>query len=750
MSKIVSFTGTIKRTVYDSDRFAVYAVAVPDDVITQNHMKKSKYGDITVSGNISGLSDGSIYDFTCEEQQTKHGYSYDAKKCVGSSDETSEINNIVMFLTTILTENQAFELLKAYPNIVELIMQGKADEVDLSRLHGIGESTFERIKNKVIENFGNMELLSFFGGAVSLRVIEQIRETYPSIESVKKLFKKDPYEFLMEFQRVSFITADKYLLQMQKEQDIFHCDLKTSEQRCLAYIKFKLKSIAEDEGSSKYSLKALKDNVDTNVPSCAQHFLNCIKNQAIWYDAENDEVALAYLRDIEKENAEAIRDALQHPVVWDIDVEQYRNAGDVALTDEQLKGLEALCKNNMCVINGNAGSGKSFSTQAIIKMLENNRKTVALMAPTARAARVLSGYTNRPASTIHRGYGYTPSKGWAINKNQKLGVDVLIIDEASMLGAILFKHVLDGLDLKRTKLLLVGDSAQLSSIEVGNVLHDLINSGAVPVTSLTKIFRYDEGGISKIATDIRNRRPYIPANAAQHKTLLYGKEKDYSFTTSSDDQIVGDIAKIYSKMIQTGRDIRTVQIITAYNKGRTGSQAINKVIQKIANKENYGKGKYIKFGENIYYKGDFVIQKKNNYQTEVYDFDSHRCTGETDLVCNGDVGEIVEIQDEHHAVIKFDDKYFYYERAEFVDIKLGYAISVHSSQGSQSDTVIFATPKSQTFMMSSNLLYVGCTRSKKRCIQIGDPDMVRKAVYKKDEQKRNTFLCDFLSSNRDK
>ena len=145
-----------------------------------------------------------------------------------------------------------------------------------------------------------------------------------------------------------------------------------------------------------------------------------------------------------------------------------------------------------------------------------------------------------------------------------------------------------------------------------------------------------------------------------------------------------------------------------------------------------------------------MIQKKNNYQTAVYDLETGRITGEERLVCNGDIGEIVEIKSDYEAIIRFDDVCYLYQKAQFSEVKLGYAISVHSSQGSQVDTVIFATPKNQAFMMSSNLLYVGCTRSKKRCIHLGDPYMVSKAVKKKEEVRRNTFLCEFLQTEHTK
>jgi len=740
--KVVTFTGDIIRTVYNSDKFAVYALNVPEDVVLGKKLKRSKFGNVSVCGNISGLQEGVLYNFTAVEKQTKHGYSYDVKKCVGSTDD-KKANNI-LFLTSILTENQAFELLKAYPDIVEMIIQGRDNEVDLDKVKGIKEYTFEIVKKKIIENHDNIDLLSFFGGAVSLKTIAKIREQYPSIESVKKLFKKDPYKFFTDLSGVAFTKADKILLGMQKEQNIFDYDLKTSPQRCLAYIKFRLSDIADEEGSTRYDLIRLKEDVAKAVPSCAEHFVECLKSEDIWYNAESLLVSTKYIKEMEEFCAESLLQGINNSVKWDIDVDKYASVGDFNLTKEQLNALDNLCKNNVSILNGVAGSGKTNTCLAIIKMLEDNGKTYSLMSPTARASQVLKEYTHRSASTIHRGYGYTPSRGWEINAANKLKDDVLIIDESSMIGVNLMYHVLKGLDLTRTKLLLVGDSAQLASVDAGNVLHNMIDSQVIPTTTLTKIFRYQDGGLTRVATDIRTCKNYLPKDAEFHKTLNYGTDKDYSFVVSSDDMIVDEVTTLYKRLLDSGKAMNDIQVITAYNVGKTGSQAINQSIQKEINK-NVGSRRCIKFGEISFYEGDLVIQKKNNYNTPRYDMETKRQTDEEDLVCNGDVGKILEIGDSNtYAIIKFDDKYFYYQRSFFSDLKLGYAISVHSSQGSQSDTVIFATPRSHMYMMTSNLLYVGCTRSKKRCIHLGNPDMVRKAIKKKEEIHRNTFLYDFL------
>ena len=376
------------------------------------------------------------------------------------------------------------------------------------------------------------------------------------------------------------------------------------------------------------------------------------------------------------------------------------------------------------------------------------------MAPTGRAAKVLSDYTGRPAATIHRGLGYMPKNRWGYNSEYQLPFDVVLVDEFSMTDIFLFLHLCEAIDFSRTKLIVVGDSAQLPSVGPGNLLYDMINSFVIPTITLNQIFRYAEGGLMKVATDVRNMKPYL--YDLNNGIAKFGN--DYTFINANNEQSVKCAIGLYQKLL-TQYSSEDILVLSAFNKGDCGTIVINNSIQKIAN-PNYGSEKCIKSGDTTYYVGDIVIQIKNNYEAEVdmgdmkiENTNPRECFVDTTFIPNGMLGKIVDIYDEtipytnEHktgAIIDFDGVRVKYEKSEMSMLLLGYAISIHKSQGGSAKVTITLTPSCHAYMMNSNLLYVALTRTKEKSFHIGDKDTVNRATKKKENFKRNTFLLDVL------
>lgn len=406
------------------------------------------------------------------------------------------------------------------------------------------------------------------------------------------------------------------------------------------------------------------------------------------------------------------------------------------------------------ILNGFAGSGKSATSAMIIKMLEDNNISYTLMAPTGRAAKVLSDYTGKPAATIHRGLGYMPKNRWGYHSEYQLPYDVVLVDEFSMTDIFLFLHLCDAIDFSRTKLIVVGDSAQLPSVGPGNLLYDMINSFVIPTVTLNQIFRYAEGGLMKVATDVRNMKPYL--YELNNGVAKFGN--DYTFINADNEQAVKCAIGLYKKLLAQ-YSTEDILVLSAFNKGDCGTIAINNAIQKIAN-HNYGSEKCIKSGDTTYYIGDIVIQVKNNYEAEVDMGDMEientgydECHVSTTFIPNGMLGKIIDIYDEiipytnEHktgAIIDFDGVRVKYEKSEMSMLLLGYAISIHKSQGGSAKVTITLTPSCHAYMMNSNLLYVALTRTKEKSFHIGDKDTVNRSIKKKENFKRNTFLLDIL------
>ena len=354
------------------------------------------------------------------------------------------------------------------------------------------------------------------------------------------------------------------------------------------------------------------------------------------------------------------------------------------------------------------------------------------MSPTGKAAKVLAESTMRHASTIHRALGCVPPE-WMYNEENPLYQEFVIVDEMSMVDINLFKHLLEALN-EKAHLVMIGDPNQLPSVGCGNVLYDLLNCGQIPTVTLDKVFRYGEGGLMKVATDVRNAQEYLPNEI--HKVAKFGENEDYVFIESDD---VKDVLALYQQCIKK-YDVESVQVLTAYKVGNTGTIELNRLLQSIANpKSRTDKG--IEIRNTKYCVGDTIVQNVNNY---------HACVAEERnglyeilkidlMIANGETGTIVEIKDDT-VFIRFDDGLVAYDKEQMTNVSLGYALTIHKSQGSSIPVVIAFTPRSQSYMLSSNLIYVALTRTTKQCYHVGQKNTIDKAVHKKENMKRNTLL----------
>lgn len=736
------FNCTIERCTYNSPDYKVYSAYV-DKKQYPEIKHNEKYGNVTIFGNLHHLCETQSYEVTAVEELNKYGYGYKVVNI--RMDQPKSEEDVYVFLQEILTFKQASELWKNYPDIIDRVVSGNTDDIDLNKLKGIKEATFIKIKDKIIQNYALYDLVVEFGGILTISMLKKIYDEYPSIEMLKRKLREDPYKCLTRISGVGFIKADAILLELERTNKIkFPFDLKSSQQRCAACIEYFLIE-NQNNGNTKMDLRDLRKQVVKLAPTCSQHYVECLKNDYFYYNKETYDIALRKTYDTENYIAERIADANTYKRVWNIDYTKYRNVGDCSLSDEQVSALKCICENNIMILNGNAGSGKSMTSSAIIKMLDDNHKTFRLFAPTGRAAKVLSDYTQCPASTIHRGLGYRPPSDWGYNKECKLDCDVLIIDEFSMTDIFLFAHVIDALDFKKTKLIIIGDSAQLPSVGPGNLLHDFMNSNIIPTISLSKIFRYADGGLMKVATDVRNMKPYL--NGIKEKCTVFGNAKDYSFIQSANERIVNDTVSLYRKLIKNHKP-EDILVLSAYNKGEYGTIVLNKHLQKLANPNISKSSISMQIGETTFYKDDIVIQTVNNYKAIVY-IDNQFTYGddaETTFIPNGMIGKIKLISLQF-AVIDYDGIEVIYKKSDMQSVMLGYAISIHKSQGGSADTVVLLTPSSHSYMLNSNLIYVGLTRMKKNLYHLGDSNAINRSVKKKENLARNTFMCHFLKKN---
>lgn len=754
--KEYKFSGKVVRCTYDTPDFRIFALDV--DSKKYPDIKKNKYNNVTILGELHELTVGVTYEISAVEQLGKYGMSYKVLNIKRDVPTTEE--DMYLFLSEILTPNQAKVLYENYPDIVQRVKENRLDDIDFNKLKGIKEYTFGVIKRKIIENFCLADLVVEFQGFLNLSMIKKIYAKYTSIEKLKEKLAQDPYKCLCGLAGVGFKTADGILLDMEKASKAniekgkkpiieFKSDLRISPERCLSCLLYMLEE-NENNGHTKMNLADLRAEMMKLVPACANHFVTAVKADEIHYNKDTMDVALSRTYNLEHKIAQTILYVLHTKKdEWDCDIEKYRTVNGSTLSDEQMGAVANVCKYPISILNGAGGTGKSFSTQAVINMLKDHHKTFRLFSPTGKAAKVLADYTKENATTIHRGLGYTPM-GWGYNQEHKIMCDIVIIDEFSMVDIQLFKRVIDAVDFNTTKLLLIGDNAQLPSVSCGNLLHDFMETKLIPTTTLTKVFRYGEGGLMKVATDVRFCEPYL-TSSMKSKMTTFGDNKDYTFVDLPSEVIPQNVVGLYKKLLEKGYSIDDIQVLTAKNVGDCGTIVLNNMIQKVAN-PNYGSEVFMKVGDTTYFEGDLVIQKVNNYKAELdlqhlseWEKDMYSASEDvpTAFIANGETGIVREIY-KSYCIIEFDGVFVKYYRADMQMISLGYSITIHKSQGSSIKIVILCTPQSHIYMLNSNLLYVGLTRMKEGCYHLGALNSINQAVKKKANLTRHTHMQELL------
>ena len=762
----IKFKGRFLRELYRSDNYAIMAF----DVNKQKYpdLRYNDFQNIVVSGEFPKLEDGVEYDLNVTEVMSKkYGMTYKLLSLMRETPKTKM--DILNFLSQILTVNQAHALYNAYPDIIDKIKNDDLADIDFSKMKGITNKNFSKLVAKIQSNMFAMELISIFNGAVSLTNIYKLLEKYHSVEAVKEQLSQSPYKCLCGLSGIGFKKADAILLALQNmaEPPIdFIDELKSSREMCKACILYSLMD-NELNGNTKIHEKALKEVVSNMTPEAINYFEDIIQNdKEIYYDDDTLYVALFRTYNKEKDIVNIIFNAVyseQTSLHIKGEVEDYTEVDGMTLTDKQAQAIANLVHNKFSIINGVAGAGKTYTTKAIVNMLRDNNISCILCSPTGKASKILESYTHHSASTIHRALGYNPMmpNPWTFNRDNPLRHKVIIIDEFSMVDIDLFWHLLDAVDFSYSRLLLIGDNAQLPSVSCGNLLHDFlrINTLCNFKTTLDKVFRYQEGGLMTVATDIRMGKAYL---GKQHrdKVSIFGENKDYCYLDVDQDDLVLNIVKLYRKLLEQGNEVSDIQVLTPKNVGKYGTKVLNNALQKIAN-PNCGTEPVIEIGDVKYYEGDIVLQTKNNYEAPSpvgfeFRLSDDGWTAHTDwteddaikeFIANGETGvikKIFSIRGKAKLLIDFDGIEVIYSKGDLMDVSLGYAMTIHKSQGSSSKIVIVSSTKSDIFMLNSNLLYVGLTRAKERCYHIGQTNTINNAVHKKANRERNTWTVELF------
>jgi len=395
----------------------------------------------------------------------------------------------------------------------------------------------------------------------------------------------------------------------------------------------------------------------------------------------------------------------------------------IDLADQQVQAVAAALTDNISVITGGPGTGKTTIINAILQIFSRMGARVFLAAPTGRAAKRMSETCRREARTIHRMLEFNLIKGgFQRNDKKPLACDLIVIDEASMVDTLLMYHLLKAVPSGAT-LILVGDVNQLPSVGAGNVLKDVIESGTVTVVELNKIFRQAEHSRIIVNAHRINRglQPEWSENSSADPSL-----SDFYFIQQEDpDKVLSIILELTKQRIprRFGLDsIDDIQVITPMHRGVVGSDNLNIRLQKELNPT----AERIIRGDRELRANDKVMQIRNDYEKDVF---------------NGDIGRIGRIEpDDQEVIIRYDDREVTYSYSDLDQIILAYAVSVHKSQGSEYPAVVIPILTQHYLLLQRNLVYTAITRGRQLVVMVGTRKALAMAIGNSKTQRRFTNL----------
>lgn len=410
----------------------------------------------------------------------------------------------------------------------------------------------------------------------------------------------------------------------------------------------------------------------------------------------------------------------------------------IQFAEKQIEAIKESVEDGIVVITGGPGTGKTTTINAIIKIFEDQGLKVHLSAPTGRAAKRMTETTGREAKTIHRLLEYSfmeEDMAFGLNEDSPLDTDLLIIDEASMIDILLMNNLLKAI-MPGTRLILVGDVDQLPSVGAGNVLKDIIESGVVKVVELDEIFRQAEESMIVVNAHRINKGEY---------PYLNRKGKDFYFIRETNPKIIADtVVELCKDRLPNyyGIDpLKDIQVLSPMKKGDIGINVLNKQLQEALNPKGFGKKEKI-LGDELFRVGDKVMQIKNNYSTEWEIIKDGVLQEKGEGVFNGDLGFILDIDDEDRVMkILFDDeKEVEYSFNQLDELKLSYATTVHKSQGSEFEVVVMPIYWGPPMLLTRNLLYTAITRAKRLVVLVGEEKYLKSMIRNNRIAKRYSSL----------
>ena len=725
--------GIYRGSIYESNNYVIGLFKIKDtnDDIFKNYINKT----ITFTGYFIDLNKDDTYFFYGEEvNHPKYGLQYKVNEYERVKPEDTD--GIIEFLSSDLFsgigEKLATKIVNTLgDNTLDRILEDKSCLLLVPKLSQKKADIIYDILKKYEESHKTICYLTELG--FNMKDSLNIYNTY--LSNTIKILEHNIYGIIDEVDNISFLKVDEIAKSFNIKSD--------DERRIEACIIYIMKELTFNFGDTYLKYDDIKNRVNKYLLLDIADvdfidYLSILKDEEKIV-IEDDKYFLKNMYEAEMEivNKFKILSNKPHYNYKELDekIDILESFNGITYNDLQRQAIKSCLNNNISIITGGPGTGKTTIINAIVKLYkelhhlndENLIKEVALLAPTGRASKRMSESTLMPATTIHRFLKWNKDLNeFSINEYNKDKSKFIIIDEVSMIDIELMNNLLKGLT-DFIQIVFVGDYDQLPSVGPGNVLKDLIESKVINTIKLDKLYRQnDDSYITTLAHEIKNN------DLSDDFTDSRG---DYQFLNCNSNYIRQNLKTLATQIMNKGYDYKRVQFMAPMYRGVNGIDQINKDLQEIFNKKDPSKVEF-NYGEVVFRENDKVLQLVNMPDNNVY---------------NGDIGIIKAIVLKEYSeskkteiYIDFDSNIVKYTPKDLVNIKHAYVISIHKSQGSEFELVVIPISYSYKKMLYKNLIYTGITRARKKLILVGEAAAFKECVSTEELHKRDTTLKEKL------